>query len=226
MKKLIAICAVALSMGAFADSYLYWMLDESSELSWTGSDKTTTISAPTYNQVAFAVVDSSGNKVSDSYLSLYNLNGTAQTSPASVTAASGAALFANLGNYASSSYSYYIELLNDSSVVGRSSESLSYSAASKYIQSAIGGTSQMSAQAWAPTSFTATAAIPEPTSGLLMLVGLAGLALRRKRMAKKAYAIHRPQAEFSAFRITRRVPTRRVFFLCLRRLTRRTKRCG
>ena len=32
----------------------------------------------------------------------------------------------------------------------------------------------------------ATAAIPEPTSGLLMLVGLAGLALRRKRMAKKA----------------------------------------
>ena len=26
-----------------------------------------------------------------------------------------------------------------------------------------------------------TAAVPEPTSGLLMLVGLAGLALRRKR---------------------------------------------
>ena len=30
-------------------------------------------------------------------------------------------------------------------------------------------------------SWTATAAVPEPTSGLLMLLGFAGLALRRKR---------------------------------------------
>ena len=181
MKKLITICAVALSMGAFAaDSYLYWMLDESSELSWTGTDKTTSITAPTYNKVALAVVtDATGQKV-DSYLSLYSVNGTAQTAPVAITPADGASLFANLGNYATSGYSYYIELLNDSTVVGRSANTLSYSAAAAYIQSAIGGTSQMSAQQWSPSAFT-TAAIPEPTSGLLLLLGLAGLALKRKR---------------------------------------------
>ena len=48
----------------------------------------------------------------------------------------------------------------------------------------IGGTGQAANLAW-DASNTATAAnwtaIPEPTSGLLMLVGLAGLALRRRR---------------------------------------------
>ena len=34
---------------------------------------------------------------------------------------------------------------------------------------------------WTPTQFTTYTAVPEPTSGLLMLVGLAGLALRRRR---------------------------------------------
>ena len=32
------------------------------------------------------------------------------------------------------------------------------------------------------SSWTATAAVPEPTSGLLMLLGMAGLALRRRRV--------------------------------------------
>ena len=32
-----------------------------------------------------------------------------------------------------------------------------------------------------PTSWTVTGAVPEPTSGLLMLLGVAGLALRRRR---------------------------------------------
>ena len=34
---------------------------------------------------------------------------------------------------------------------------------------------------WTPAQFTTYTAVPEPTSGLLMLVGLAGLALRRRR---------------------------------------------
>lgn len=34
---------------------------------------------------------------------------------------------------------------------------------------------------WAPTQFNTYSAVPEPTSGLLMLVGLGALALRRRR---------------------------------------------
>lgn len=179
MKKLIAVCAMALSMGAFADSYLYWMLDESSELNW-GSDTAPTV----YTAAKIGVVDSSGSKVG--YLNLYVANGDMVTSGSgqSVSASPGlgtGSYYANLNAYGSSSYSYYIELLNDTTFVGRS-EILNYSALENYITSSIGGTSKPS-NAWTPTAFT-TAPVPEPTSGLLMLFGLSALALRRKRPLK------------------------------------------
>jgi hypothetical protein len=43
------------------------------------------------------------------------------------------------------------------------------------------GTFTATADAFTNTGTIASAAVPEPTSGLLMLVGLAGLALRRRR---------------------------------------------
>ena len=42
-------------------------------------------------------------------------------------------------------------------------------------------TATTSANKFLNSSWTATAAVPEPTSGLLMLLGMAGLALRRRR---------------------------------------------
>ena len=183
MKKLIAICAIALSVGAFAtDSYLYWMVDEN--VTWAEGTATST---PTYNaaRVGYAAADGSGTTT---YLSLYSAGGTALESGKTTALDSDvglAALYAGAiaDTYKTASYSFFIELLNDSTVVG-TSEKLAGNALSSYLTSSMGATNQPG-EVWNGGTFT-TAAIPEPTSGLLMLVGLAGLALRRKRMAKKA----------------------------------------
>ena len=170
MKKLIAICAVALSMGSFADSYLYWMVSDST--SWDVSP------APTYNAARIAYANGDGS--STGYLTLYSINAESIGTSIGFDAEDGTgSLYAGLVTY-TEGYSYYIELLNDSTVVGKSS-TLAYSEAANNILASISQTDiQSSATAWAP-NFTATSAVPEPTSGMLLLFGLAGLALRRKR---------------------------------------------
>lgn len=171
MKKLIALCAVALSMGAFADdAYLYWMVSDSA--TWDVNP------APSYDTARVGVVDGTGATVA--YLNIYNWGETTGAGSAQILSGLDNEFYANLGSYANSSYSYYIELLNDPTVVGKSAE-ISYSDATNYILASISQTdSPSSAAAWAP-NFTATSAVPEPTSGMLLLFGLAGLALRRKR---------------------------------------------
>ena len=170
MKKLITICAVALSMGAFADSYLYWMLNESANITWT------TGTGPTYNTVKIGYSNADGT--STGYLNIYGFGGTEYgnslklSSPADGTTG----LYANIASY-TTGYSYYIELLNDSTVVGHSAESFAYSVNAAQIVTDISQTSLPTSDSWAPKTF----AIPEPTSGMLLLFGLAGLALRRKR---------------------------------------------
>ena len=179
MKKLIAILAVALTTGAFADdSYLYWMLGSSVSLT-DAKAGTTTADFTGYKYAKIGMVDSSG--AAQGYLTLYTPSDLSTGSAAILRDASASVTsYAKLSaNASTSGYSYYIELLNDAGTfVGRSSQTLDYAGLSSYITSF--GVSTPASAAWSPSSFT-TAAIPEPTSGLLLLLGLAGLALKRKR---------------------------------------------
>ena len=182
MKKLIAACLLALSAQiSTAESYLYWqypgLVSGGGEVSWV--DK----SNPYYSGARVGVMDDkTGQHVT--YLNIYNLSKQLENKATVVDLSLakdglGLTVSALLGNYYKNGYSYYIELVNDSNVfVGRSEDTLSYAAAAAYVKSSIATSDSVTA--WMPTSFT-TEQIPEPTSGLLVLIGLAGLALKRKQ---------------------------------------------
>ena len=178
MKKLIAIVVCALAIGASADdSYLLWMV---------GNDATFTdasgasIDKLSYTYAAVGVWDETTGETS--YLNLYGKNGSnLETKFAKV----GSEFYATLANYTSSStVSFYIELFNDKGAfVGRTTDGAMLSYANAMAYATTFGIAPPADKAWAPTTFTSQA-IPEPSSALLMLLGCAGLALKRKKQAK------------------------------------------
>ena len=161
MKKALFIVALIGSMVASADtdSYLYWMVGES---------------APSYTTAK--IRDISGE---DAYLtSYYAPNG--EEIGESVTsdivtdqAAWGDGLYAAVDS-SSLPQTFIVELFNGDTFVGQST--LSQADALQYIYA--GGMSVPTATA--PATFSSFA-IPEPSSGLLMLVGCAVLGLRRRK---------------------------------------------
>ena len=174
MKKLALVLMSAFALSAMAtDSYLYWMVAGKGDYAgeWTA-------------------VRISPSGATDGYLSLYYggagsyLGETASYDYA--TSASG--IYANLGSTLGSTY--LVELLLDSTSVATAT--LNGSDIGAYL------TSSLLSPVPSPmevSGFTATGAVPEPTSGLLMLFGLAGLALRRKR--RKVVSVKR--LSFAAF---------------------------
>lgn len=181
MKKIIFGLALLIAGVCSADSYLYWMID--TESAATGSwdyDSARIVAARTYwadQQVILTMTDLTGKL----------LTGKTSVDEDEISAASlmdggfGASI-ASSGTYGNG-ISYWVELLNDGEVVAHSEyankDGLTYAQAAAYIQAS--GMSPASSP-WLAGNFQA-GAIPEPTSGLLLLIGMAGLALRRKRRA-------------------------------------------
>ena len=176
MKNLLLVLSVFLAASAVADdSWLYWMVGDTGSYT-LGTD---------YDTVR--VRDTTGTLGTDGYLSLYYDSSTeipsAYGGPMAVNNVNedialmdyGVGLYAQLAADPSSS-SFVIELWNDSSFVAQST-AISYETARAYIQS---GNSMSFANPWVGTGY----AIPEPNSGLLMLIGCAMLGLRRRRQRK------------------------------------------
>lgn len=162
MKKIIVSALMVLTCGALfavdTDMYLYWMIDESVTLKLEGYDA----------RIAYSGSSGSG------LLNLYESVGGSAVQSFDADSVKGWDMLAGVGDLGGST-SFLVELFNDKGVAYKS-DSVSYAALGNYISSMKGQATP--ADTYAFSNFRA---VPEPTSGLLLLLGIAGLALKRNR---------------------------------------------
>ena len=161
------------------DSYMYWMIDED----WT-------VDGATYDSGDYSARVSAFNSSSGIWLTPVELAvlGSSDGSLSSVADnsvalnGSGNTLFysAFSNGYTGDDWNYYVEIYSADNLIGRSDDHVTYTTAQQagYIRS--------SASSLKPGVFMAVSSfsspVPEPTSGLLMLIGSAALALRRRKI--------------------------------------------
>ena len=168
--KFMAMFAAAVAVGAsFAgvDSYLYYMLDENLTYSNQAGSPLAGTAVPV-DERTYAMVSTDGGQ---SYLTLYSAQGSDDTDRLALGS------FGYAGFSGESSFTTFLFEVYDRNDNKLGWATLPYSSASKYIY----GDPRNPGSA---SVFHITSLIPEPTSGLLFLLGAAGLALRRRRMAR------------------------------------------
>lgn len=161
----------AFSASAADESFLYWMVDTSDGT----ADKITYDSVQVRAFKTDDGVDSPG-----SVLTLYYGNAIeAGTYVSADDAAAGLPFYASLATSYGSSYSYVVELFNDSVKVGQSASLLYTDAmARNYVELMTTAGTLPVMSTWMAGGFTA---VPEPNSAMLVILGCAALALRRRK---------------------------------------------
>lgn len=161
---------------------LWWMVEDLSSLTAEAKDGSTVSAADlgvNAARVRYETADASG------YLPIYAV---ADDMAYPTTGTGAAALlpgeyFSSLGSFTGASYSFVLELGNwsNGAWVQTSMESTAVSYNDLKLDQHIAewrDTTPVYSQPWAPTSYSV---VPEPTGGVLMLLGTALLALRRRR---------------------------------------------
>ena len=194
MKKLVLLFALAGTLGVSAaetgaDSYIYWMVPEVASGQgghWGGELFNLDGNNYTAKIAAFAPNTEWTEGGAANYLTIFSSsadNGfTRKGDGVGVTiGADNVPYFASIAGASGSGWTYFVELWNDGvnggegQLVARSSAGLLYSEANIV---ALSGLSAPGMAAWAPQTFVP---VPEPNSALLLLIGCATLALRRRK---------------------------------------------
>jgi len=184
-KIVLTLLAALLCGGAFADdtSYLYWMIDPTdAKITQYSGDKESILDG------SYAKVVWQNDETKETgYLNLYAAPNDASTAFEQNAAnvgdnflkTVGGGVFADVSSY-TTGYSYFLEIWNEAQndKLGYST-AVSYDNLAAYISTMKG--SDIPADAYGFGSFM----VPEPSSGVLMLIGCAVLALRRRKMQKK-----------------------------------------
>lgn len=178
---ILCLLATLFCLSVKADEQLLWWLVEGTDTveDWYGTE--TTVAATGANAARIRVDDAAtGNVIT--YLDFYVKEGNATSELWTGDDGWGipAEAFAVVDNYTSAAYSFAVELGNAVNEVWvktlAASEALPYTSAVQHIGTWSGIASEMATK-WKPSGYS----VPEPSSGLLMLLGGALLALRRRR---------------------------------------------
>ena len=137
-------------------SYLYWQVGDGAGVS--------------YSYAAVCVVDSSGNTIQEDGYNVW-LDPIASSSSTTYTVT-------DLGIYSSSEYSFFVELVNSDYSTVATSTVMTYAQLASNIADIGTAIPTVGFHPW--VAFPQTT--PEPTGGLMLLLGAAMLALRRRKL--------------------------------------------
>lgn len=176
MKSMVFAILTAGALVAQADSYMYWMIDEDATVEGA------VLPSSSFSAKVVAINGKEWVQGGGTYLALAPDLATAAAGGEPMMSMAGAiAGIPYVANLAStgSGWTYFVELYNDGGIFAHSS-------AMPYDQGSVAAMGDMAVpgKMSLAMSFVAAAPVPEPTSALLMLLGCAGLALRRRRPTK------------------------------------------